>query len=126
VAATNRPDMIDDAILRPGRLDTPIYVPPPDAAARADILRIAVRKTPLAADVNLDELARRTDGYSSADCTALITKAAMQAMREEDHSGSSATVPVTQTHIEEALAQVRPSINSKQLRDLEAFASRFT
>src|SRR5881296_3563608 len=64
IAATNRPDIIDSALLRPGRFDRLLFVPPPDLEARKQIFKIHTRKTPLADDVNLDEIARRTDGYT--------------------------------------------------------------
>ena len=65
VAATNRPDLIDSALLRPGRIDRVLYVPPPDAEARKEIFNIHLRKTPIDADnVSLDELAVRSDGHS--------------------------------------------------------------
>src|SRR5438309_2178993 len=67
IAATNRPDIIDSALLRPGRFDRLLFVPPADLEARKQIFKIHTRKTPLADDVNLDELARKTDGYTGAD-----------------------------------------------------------
>nr|MDQ3762291.1 AAA family ATPase [Actinomycetota bacterium] len=82
LGATNRPELIDPALLRPGRLERLVYTPPPDAPARAAILRSAARNTPLAADVDLDALAGELDGYSAADCAALIREAALTAMRE--------------------------------------------
>ncbi|MCU1677978.1 MAG: putative microtubule-severing ATPase, partial [Frankiales bacterium] len=71
VAATNRPELIDPALLRPGRIDRLVYVPPPDAAARAEILKACSKKVPLGADVDLGALAAETDGFSAADCAAL-------------------------------------------------------
>jgi len=67
VGATNRPDRIDPALLRPGRLDRVVYVPLPDKQTRADIFRIKFRKTPVAPDVNVEELSKLTDGYSGAE-----------------------------------------------------------
>lgn len=67
VAATNRPDVIDPALLRPGRLDRLVYVPPPDAASRREILRLSLAKVPCRGDVDLDVLARRTEGFSGAE-----------------------------------------------------------
>jgi SpoVK/Ycf46/Vps4 family AAA+-type ATPase len=71
LAATNRPDIIDPALLRPGRIDRVLYVSPPDAVAREDIFRIETRKMPLAVDVVLDELAASTDDYSGAEISGL-------------------------------------------------------
>ncbi|RLE58543.1 MAG: AAA family ATPase, partial [Thermoprotei archaeon] len=67
IAATNRPDIIDPALLRPGRFDRVIYVPPPDEKARLEILKVHTRKMPLAPDVNLEEIAKKTQGYTGAD-----------------------------------------------------------
>jgi len=71
MAATNRPDMLDDALLRPGRFDKLLYVPPPDAAARLDILRILTAHTPLGDNVDLQFLARATEFFSGADLGSL-------------------------------------------------------
>src|SRR5207244_11602603 len=82
IAATNRPDIIDSALLRPGRFDRLLFVPPPDLEARKQIFKIHTHKTPLADDVNLDELARRTDGYTGADIASLTNTGVMLALRE--------------------------------------------
>ena len=118
VGATNRPELIDPALLRPGRLERLVYVPPPDAAARADILRAAGRNTPLAPDVDLTELGAELDGYSAADCAAVLREAALTAMRE-----SLAATEVTAAHIAAARAAVPPSLDPAQLAALEAYAS---
>src|SRR5207253_6162723 len=81
-AATNRPDIIDSALLRPGRFDRLLFVPPPDLEARKQIFKIHIRKTPLADDVNLDDLARKTDGYTGADIASLANTGVMLALRE--------------------------------------------
>jgi transitional endoplasmic reticulum ATPase len=117
VGATNRPELIDPALLRPGRLERLVYVPPPDAAARADILRAAGRNTPLAPDVDLTELGAELDGYSAADCAAVLREAALTAMRE-----SLAATEVTAAHIAAARAAVPPSLDPAQLAALEAYA----
>ncbi|WP_199431393.1 AAA family ATPase [Qaidamihabitans albus] len=118
LGATNRPELIDPALLRPGRLERVIYVPPPDAPARADILRASARNTPLASDVDLDAVASTLDGYSAADCAALIREAALTAMRES----LEATV-VTAAHLATARDAVRPSLDPAQLTALETFAA---
>ncbi len=118
VGATNRPELIDPALLRPGRLERLVYVPPPDAAARADILRAAGRNTPLAADVDLAALGADLEGYSAADCAAVLREAALTAMRE-----SLAATEVTAAHIAVARAAVPPSLDPGQLATLEAYAS---
>jgi transitional endoplasmic reticulum ATPase len=118
LGATNRPELVDPALLRPGRLERLVYVPPPDAAGRADILRASSRNTPLSADVDLDEFAATLDGYSAADCAALIREAALTAMRE-----SLEATEVTATHLAKAREAVRPSLDPGQLATLEAYAA---
>jgi transitional endoplasmic reticulum ATPase len=117
LGATNRPELIDPALLRPGRLERLIYVPPPDADARTEILKAASRNTPLAADVDLAELAASLDGYSAADCAALIREAALTAMRE-----SLEATEVTSDHVARAREAVKASLDPAQLAALEAYA----
>ncbi|WP_345613648.1 AAA family ATPase [Pseudonocardia adelaidensis] len=119
VGATNRPELIDPALLRPGRLERLVYVPPPDAAARAEILRAAGRHTPLAPDVDLEALGADLDGYSAADCAAVLREAALTAMRE-----SLEATEVTAAHIAAARAAVPPSLDPLQLAELRAYAER--
>lgn len=119
LGATNRPDLVDPALLRPGRLDRLVYVPPPDASARADILQASSRNTPLAADVDLETVAGTLDGYSAADCAALIREAALTAMRE-----SLQAREVTSAHLATAREAVRPSLDPAQLAALEDYANR--
>ncbi|CRK61252.1 Cell division protein FtsH [Alloactinosynnema sp. L-07] len=117
IGATNRPELVDPALLRPGRLERLIYVPPPDADARAAILKATARNTPLAPDVDLDEYAKELDGYSAADCTALIREAALTAMRE-----SMDAAEVTAAHLAAARAAVGPSLDPAQVAALAAYA----
>lgn len=119
VGATNRPELIDPAMLRPGRLERLVFVPPPDADARADILRAAGRDVPLAEDVDLDALASELDGYSAADCAALLREAALTAMRESLDAGE-----VTAAHLATARRTVRASLDPAQVAELEAYARR--
>ena len=119
LGATNRPELIDPALLRPGRLERLVFVPPPDANARAAILRAAAKAVPLADDVDLEDVGRRTERFSAADCTALIREAALTAMRE---SMSAATV--TAAHLETALGVVRPSLDPAQVAALAGYAER--
>jgi transitional endoplasmic reticulum ATPase len=119
IGATNRPDLIDPALLRPGRLERMIYVPPPDAAARTAILRAAARHTPLAPDVDLGALGEQTDGFSAADCAALLREAALAAMRRSMDAPQVAAADVAA-----ARQAVRPSLRPEQLADLAAFADR--
>ena len=117
LGATNRPDLIDPALLRPGRLERLVFVEPPDAAARREILRTAGKSIPLSADVNLDEVAAGLDGYSAADCVALLREAALTAMRR-----SIDAADVTAADLEAARKTVRPSLDALQLESLRAFA----
>jgi transitional endoplasmic reticulum ATPase len=119
IGATNRPDLVDPAMLRPGRLERLVYAPPPDVEARALILRASAKSVPLADDVDLSGLAERTDGYSAADCAALVREAALTAMRE-----SMQAATVTAAHLEAALAAVRPSLDPAQVAALAAYAER--
>nr|WP_218862813.1 AAA family ATPase [Actinopolyspora biskrensis] len=116
IGATNRPELVDPALLRPGRLERSIGVPPPDAEARAEILRSASRNTPLASDVDPDALAESLEGYSAADCSALIREAALSALRE-----SMDATEVSTAHVEAARARVRPSLSAEQLAAFDAY-----
>jgi transitional endoplasmic reticulum ATPase len=117
VGATNRPDLIDPALLRPGRLEKLVFVEPPDAQARADILRTAAKSIPLR-DVDLDALAADLDGYSAADCVALLREAALTAMRR-----SVDAAEITAADVAAARENVRPSLDPAQLAALRAFAT---
>ncbi len=120
IAATNRPDIIDPALLRPGRFDKIIYVPPPDEKSRLEILMIHTRRMPLAEDVDLAEIARRTEGYSGADLEALVREAALLALREDIN-----TTKVYMRHFEKALEHIKPSISEQLVRMYREWAERF-
>ncbi|HZQ33554.1 MAG TPA: AAA family ATPase [Mycobacterium sp.] len=117
LGATNRPDLIDPALLRPGRLERMVFVAPPDADARREILRTAGKAVPLSSDVNLDTLASELDGYSGADCVALLREAALTAMRR-----SIDAADVTAADVAAAREKVRPSLDAAQVESLKAFA----
>ncbi|HUH68056.1 MAG TPA: AAA family ATPase [Mycobacterium sp.] len=117
LGATNRPDLIDPALLRPGRLERLVFVEPPDAAARCEILRTAGKSIPLSADVDLDDVAAGLDGYSAADCVALLREAALTAMRR-----SIDATDVTAADLAAARKTVRASLDLMQLESLRAFA----
>jgi transitional endoplasmic reticulum ATPase len=119
IGATNRPDLVDPALLRPGRLERLVFVPPPDADARAQILAAAAKSVPLDPAVDLVALGKRTEGFSAADCAALVREAALTAMRE---SMSAATI--TAAHVDKALAAVHPSLDRAQVAALQSFADR--
>ncbi|WP_435205305.1 AAA family ATPase [Micromonospora sp. bgisy143] len=118
VGATNRPDLVDPALLRPGRLGRLVYVPPPDGPARAEILRAAARNVPLASDVDLATLGAELTGFSAADCAAVIREAALAAMRE-----SLAAATVTAAHVAVARERVRPSLDPAQVAWLARYAA---
>ena len=111
LAATNRPDLLDPALLRPGRLDKLIYVPPPDFDARLEILRVHTRFLPLSVDVDLYELARLTENYSGADLGALVREAFLQAVRE-----SLIVKKIERRHFMKALELVRPSLSEDLIK----------
>ena len=92
IASTNRPDVLDPALLRPGRFDRQVVVPNPDVGGREKILRVHMRNVPLAADVDVKVIARGTPGFSGADLANLVNEAALMAARQEPpHGHSSAT-----------------------------------
>ncbi|RVW10070.1 AAA family ATPase [Prescottella agglutinans] len=117
LGATNRPDLIDPALLRPGRLERLVFVPPPDADARKEILRTSGRSVPLADDVDLDALAQDLEGYSAADCSALLREAALAAMRR-----SVDAADVTAEDVAAAREKVRPSLDPDQVAHLKEYA----
>ena len=132
IAATNRPDIIDPALLRPGRFDKLLYVPPPDIEARKEILKIHLRKKPLAEDVDIEELARRTEGYTGADLAAVCNTAVLLAIREhivgnkdpEEVKKNVKSIKVCRRHFEEALRKVKP-ISQRELEMYKKIAEEF-
>ena len=121
VGATNRPDLVDPALLRPGRMGRLVFVPPPDAAARAEILRAAAKRTPLGPGVDLDAVAAGTDGYSGADWPRWSGR------RRWRRCGATWTAPeVTADDVLAARRAVRPSLDPAQVAALAAFASART
>lgn len=91
IGATNRPDQIDPALLRPGRLDQLIYIPLPDLPSRESILKATLRKSPVSDDVDLSFLAKSTEGFSGADLTEICQRAAKLAIRESINADIQAT-----------------------------------
>ncbi|NHW24125.1 MAG: CDC48 family AAA ATPase [Archaeoglobales archaeon] len=133
IAATNRPDLIDPALVRPGRIERHIYIPPPDKEARKEIFRIHLKNKPLAEDVKLEELAEKTEGYSGADIEAVCREAGMLAIREALKSGVSREeakeiakkIKITKRHFEEALKKVKPSLTQEDLKRYELMLKEF-
>ena len=132
IAATNRPDLLDPALLRPGRFDRLIYVPMPDFKARIEIFKVHLRGKPLAEDVNLEELARRTERYSGAHIAAVCNEAAYNAMQEYlektkgkiDKEKMKKELKIHMRHFEDALKKVKP-LSEEELRKYEEAARRF-
>jgi transitional endoplasmic reticulum ATPase len=115
IAATNRPDIIDPALLRPGRFDRLIEIGLPDEKGRLEILKIHAAKKPLADDINLEEIAKKTEKYSGADLSAIINEAVMLAIRECVLQGKSleeaqiCNYKVEKKHFDEAMKKVQPT-----------------
>jgi len=137
IGATNRPDIIDSAILRPGRLDQLIYIPLPDEKSRAQILKACLRKSPIHRDVDLEYLARSTKGFSGADLTEICQRACKLAIRQaietdikreqegkdEDMEMDEDPVPeITKQHFEDAMKFARRSVSDNDIRKYEMFA----
>jgi transitional endoplasmic reticulum ATPase len=110
VGITNRPDLVDTSLLRPGRLDVITYIPPPDEQSRLEILRIITRKMPLAKGVNIEDLAKVTGSYSGADLVGVCREAAINAMRSKRRE-------INSSDFDKALRRVKPSITP----DVEAW-----
>jgi transitional endoplasmic reticulum ATPase len=106
IAATNRPDIIDQAILRPGRFDRLVYVPEPDQKARLEIFNLYTKGMPLAKDVDLPRLAGMTKSYSGADIEALCREAALKALRKDFKSKQ-----VNFADFQEAMEKISPSVS---------------
>jgi len=142
IGATNRPDIIDPAVLRPGRLDQLIYIPLPDEGSRTNILKSVLRKSPIAPDVDLGFLAKTTHGFSGADLTEICQRAAKMAIRESiekeielekeraaageesmDTDDAPDPVPeITRTHFEESMKFARRSVSDNDIRKYEMFS----
>ncbi|MEM0188389.1 MAG: CDC48 family AAA ATPase [Saccharolobus sp.] len=140
VAATNRPDILDPALLRPGRFEKLIYVPPPDKKARIEILKVHTKNIVIAEDVSLEDIAERTEGYTGADLAALVREAAMRAIRESmricvnkvdeickpndleckdkvmKECMKTTGVKVSLRHFEEAMKKIKPSVTQDMLQ----------
>lgn len=144
IGATNRPEQLDNALCRPGRLDTLVYVPLPDETARVGILKAQLRKTPVADDVNLEYIASKTEGFSGADLGFITQRAVKLAIKqaisidiertkerdaagedvkmEEDFEADDPVPELTKAHFEEAMQSARRSVTDVEVRRYEAFA----
>jgi transitional endoplasmic reticulum ATPase len=119
IGATNRPNLVDPALLRPGRFDELVYVGVPDQVGRRRILAIQTQKMPLAGDVDLDAVARATERYTGADLEDVVRRAGLVALRRDVESGS-----VTMADFEAALTESRASVTEDMERDYAQMASR--
>ena len=116
IAATNRPDIVDPALLRPGRFDRLLYVPPPDKNSRMQIIKIHTKKKPLAEDINMDDLVGHTEGYTGADIASLASAAVMLALREhvakykdpKEADSHQQELKIHMKHFEDAMKKIRP------------------
>jgi transitional endoplasmic reticulum ATPase len=116
IAATNRPDIVDPALLRPGRFDRLLYVPPPDKNSRMQIIKIHTKKKPLAEDINMDDLVAHTEGYTGADIASLASAAVMLALREhvakykdpKEADSHQQELKIHMKHFEDAMKKIRP------------------
>merc|ERR1712113_1276876 len=130
IGATNRPELLDDALLRPGRLDQLIYIPLPDRPARQGILESTLKKSPIAPNVPLSFIAELTDGFSGADLAELCQRAAKAAIRDaiaadelktDDDMAIDAASEIGRKHFEEAMAGARRSVAITDLAKYDQF-----
>jgi len=136
IGATNRPDILDPSIMRPGHLDSLVYIPLPDLESRVSIFKANLRKCPVASDVDVLKLAKGTEGFSGADITEICQRAAKNAIREdiavdvyrakldaaEQPSGHLTSVgEITKAHFEEAMSRARRSVTDAQIEQYKTF-----
>jgi len=114
IGATNRPDIVDPSLLRPGRFDRKILVPAPDKKAKLEILKVHTKNMPLAEDVDLEYIAEKTENFSGADLEGLVREAAMIALRENKDAEK-----VTMAHFKKALEEMTPSIDKETIKSYE-------
>jgi len=132
IGATNRPDIIDPALLRPGRFDRLLYVPPPDRDSRIQIIKIHTRKKPLADDVNVEQLADHTEGYTGADIASLSSAAVMLALREyiskykdqKEADNRVQELKIYMGHFEEAMKKIKP-LSTQELNIYKRISEQF-
>jgi len=136
IGATNRPELLDEALLRPGRLDQLIYIPLPDLPSRQSILESTLRKSPLAPNVPISFMAQKTEGFSGADLAEFCQRAAKAAIRDaiaadELKAGDDAMdddeglTEITRKHFEEAFSGARRSVGTSDLAKYDQFRKKF-
>lgn len=142
IGATNRPDILDSAVTRPGRLDQLIYIPLPDYKSRLSIFKANLRKSPVEPSVDIEQLSKATEGFSGADITEICQRAAKNAIRESVVAGIERArkisigeidendvyedpVPfIRKDHFEEAMSRARRSVSDKDIRQYEQFMAK--
>lgn len=145
IGATNRPEQLDPALCRPGRLDSLIYVPLPDEPGRLSILKAQLRKTPVSSDIDLGYIAAKTHGFSGADLGFITQRAVKIAIKEAitadiertkareaageedmevDEDAEDPVPELTKAHFEEAMQMARRSVTDVEVRRYEAFAQQ--
>jgi len=136
IGATNRPDIIDPALMRPGRLDQLLYIPLPDFESRISVFKAVLRKSPVAKDVDINFLAKKTEGFSGADVTEICQRATQLAIREnimkdaeraergsDNMEEAADLVPeITRAHFSEAMKTARRSVSDADIRKYEMFS----
>ena len=122
IAATNRPDQLDGALMRPGRFDRLIYIPPPDEKSRRKIVRIHLKGKPLARGIDLAAISRETEGYSGADLAALCYEASMSLIRKSD----SGHQKITMDDITVAMGKIKSSISAEELEYFEEMKAKYS
>ncbi len=123
VGSTNKPDMVDPALLRPGRFDKIIYVPPPDKEERKEILKIHMKDKPLSNNVDIDKYARKSEGFSGADIANLAKESATRAMRKSIDTGGMRKI--TEKDIDEVLNKMSPSITPSMKEEYERVKAKY-
>ena len=142
IGATNRPDILDSAVTRPGRLDQLIYIPLPDYKSRLSIFKANLRKSPVEPSVDMEQLARATEGFSGADITEICQRAAKNAIRESVNAGiirareiadggidenapyDDPVPSIRRDHFEEAMSRARRSVSDKDIRQYEQYGAK--
>lgn len=121
IAATNRPDLVDPALLRPGRFDRLVQIPAPNKETRRKIFEVHTKNVPIAKDVDISKLAERSEGYSGADISGIVHEAVMTALREDKKAKQ-----ITLKHFEAALRETRPSLEDRIMKSYDKFKKEYS
>lgn len=139
IGATNRPDILDPSIMRPGHLDQLVYIPLPDFASRVAIFKANLRKCPVSPDVDINKLAQSTEGFSGADITEICQRAAKNAIRQDiavdidnannilagnKHLQRQSVQYISKHHFEEAMSRARRSVSETQIEQYKQFIQK--